>query len=91
MSDVFFRLTVRDKALNPRHNWIATISGATISAKYPTIGTFLSITILARNGFGEWGGRVTSLRVNGTAGSVTVTGDSFRSAFGLTSTWFNSR
>ena len=78
-------------ALNPRHNWIATISGATISAKYPTIGTFLSITILARNGFGEWGGRVTSLRVNGTAGSVTVTGDSFRSAFGLTSTWFNSR
>jgi len=78
-------------ALNPRHDWTATIAGSTISAKYPSIGTFTSITILARNGFGEWGGRVTSLRVNGTAGSVTVSGDSFRSAFGLTSTWFNPR
>jgi len=77
--------------LNPRHNWTATLTGAAISAKYPSIGTFMSITILARNGFGEWGGRVTSMRVNGTAGSVTVTGDSFRSAFGLTSTWFNPR
>ncbi|MBI4884933.1 MAG: hypothetical protein HY826_12855, partial [Actinobacteria bacterium] len=75
-------------ALNPRHNWTATISGAAISAKYPTIGAFVSLTILSRNGFGEWGGRVTSMRVNGAAGSVTVSGDSFRSAFGLTSTWF---
>ena len=78
-------------ALNPRHTWIATITGETIAAKYPSIGSFTSITILARNGFGEWGGRVTSLRVNGTIGSVTVSGDSFRSAFGLTSTWFNPR
>ncbi|CAN5469098.1 hypothetical protein BH10ACT2_BH10ACT2_11310 [soil metagenome] len=77
--------------LNPRHNWTATITGAAISAKYPSIGTFMSITVLARNGFGEWGGRVTSMRVNGTAGSVTVSGDAFRSAFGLTSTWFNTR
>ncbi len=78
-------------ALNPRHNWTATLTGAAISAKYPSIGTFMSITVLARNGFGEWGGRVASMRVNGTAGSVTVTGDAFRSAFGLTSTWFNTR
>lgn len=86
---------VRDEGdatpLNPRHTWTATITGAAISAKYPSIGTFMSITILARNGIGEWGGRVTSLRVNGTAGSVTVSGESFRSAFGLTSTWFTPR
>jgi SpoIID/LytB domain protein len=78
-------------ALNPRHRWTATLTAAAIAAKYPSIGTFSSVTILARNGFGEWGGRVTLMRVNGTTGSVTVTGDAFRSAFGLTSTWFNPR
>lgn len=76
---------------NPSHNWTVTLTGAAISAKYPSIGTFLSITVLARNGIGEWGGWVSSLRVTGTAGSVTVTGDSFRTAFGLKSAWFNQR
>jgi peptidoglycan hydrolase-like amidase len=78
-------------ALNPKHTWTVTITAAAISAKYPSIGTFTSITILSRNGYGEWGGRVTSMRVNGTNGSVTITGDQFRSAFGLTSTWFTPR
>ena len=77
--------------LNPRHNWTATLTAAAIAAKYPSIGTFTSVTVLARNGFGDWGGRVTSIRVTGTAGSVTVTGDAFKSAFGLTSNWFNPR
>ena len=76
---------------NPSHNWTVTLTGAAISAKYPSIGTFLSITVLARNGIGEWGGWVSSLRVNGTAGSVTVSGASFRTAFGLKSAWFNPR
>ncbi|MEQ1872344.1 MAG: SpoIID/LytB domain-containing protein [Ilumatobacteraceae bacterium] len=76
---------------NPSHNWTVTLTGAAISAKYPSIGTFLSITVLTRNGIGEWGGWVSSLRVTGTAGSVTVTGDSFRTAFGLKSAWFNPR
>ena len=76
---------------NPSHNWTVTLTGAAISAKYPSIGSFTSITILARDGNGEWGGWVRSVRVNGTAGSVTVTGDAFRSAFGLKSGWFNPR
>ena len=76
---------------NPNHNWTVTLTGAAISAKYPSIGTFTSISILERHGNGEWGGWVKSVRVNGTAGAVTVTGDAFRSAFGLKSAWFNPR
>ena len=76
---------------NPNHNWTVILTNAAISAKYPSIGVFTSITILGRDGNGEWGGWVTSVRVNGTAGAVTVTGDAFRSAFGLKSAWFNPR
>ncbi|MDO8390886.1 MAG: SpoIID/LytB domain-containing protein [Actinomycetota bacterium] len=80
-----------DTAPNPNHDWSATLTGNAIAAKYPTIGSFTSLEVLARNGYGDWGGRVTSLRVAGTSGSVTVTGDAFRSAMGLKSNWFNVR
>jgi SpoIID/LytB domain protein len=77
--------------LNPYHNWTVTLSGAAIAAKYPSIGTFIGLNVLTRNGFGEWGGRVLTLSVVGTAGSVTVSGSAFRSAMGLRDTWFNPR
>jgi SpoIID/LytB domain protein len=76
---------------NPYHSWTVTLSGSAIAAKYPAIGTFVALDVLSRNGFGEWGGRVQSLSVVGTAGSVTVTGSAFRSAMGLRDTWFNPR
>ena len=78
-------------AKNPYHNWTVTISGATIALRYPAIGAFTGLTVLTRNGFGEWGGRVLTLSVVGTAGSVTVTGAAFRTALGLRDTWFNVR
>ena len=77
-----------DTSLNPNYSWSTTIAGSTVSAKYPAIGTFTSLTVLARNGYGDWGGRVTSLSITGSAGSVTVTGDAFKSAMGLKSNWF---
>ncbi len=80
-----------DTVLNPNHRWTVTLTGAGIAAKYPSIGAFTGLTVLARNGFGEWGGRVTSLRVEGTLASVTVTGAKFRSAMGLRDTLFSVR
>ena len=77
--------------LNPNFSWSATLAGSAISNRYPSIGSFAGLTVLARNGLGDWGGRVTSMRVTGSAGSVTITGDQFRSAFGLKSNWFNVR
>jgi len=80
-----------DTSLNPNYNWTTTLLGSAVTAKYPSIGVFSSITVLARNGYGDWGGRVTSMRITGASGSVTVTGDQFRSAFSLKSNWFNVR
>ena len=77
--------------LNPYHNWTVTLTGGQLSGAYPSIGTFTTLTVLSRNGFGDWGGRVTSVKVQGTASSVTVTGDQFKSKFSLKSNWFNVR
>lgn len=73
---------------NPVHRWTAEIPVADIEARWPGLGSFAGIDILARNGLGDDGGRVTSMRIRFANGSVDVTGDQFRSAFGLRSTWF---
>ena len=78
-------------SLNPSFNWSVTLQGAAITAKYPSIGTFGAVTVLTRNGFGDWGGRVNTLKITGSAGAVTLTGDQFRSAFGLKTDLFNVR
>jgi len=71
------------------HSWSVLLSAATIEGKYPSIGKVQAITILGRDGRGEWGGRVTgNVRFSGTDGNVTVTGDQVRQAFGLKSNWF---
>lgn len=80
-----------DTAGNPNYRWTTTLTGSAITAKYPQIGVFDSITVLTRNGLGEWGGRVLTVRITGASGSVTITGDQFKSKFGLKSNWFNVR
>ena len=75
---------------NPRHTWTASITAAAIEHAYPSIGQFVGITITARTGQGDWGGRVVTMRVDGTSGSSTITGDQFRRAMGLTSNWFTT-
>jgi SpoIID/LytB domain protein len=73
---------------NPYHTWTQQLSGAAIEAAYPAIGSFIGTTITGRNGLGDLGGRVTTMTVDGTARSLTVTGDQFRAAMGLKSNWF---
>jgi SpoIID/LytB domain protein len=73
---------------NPNHNWSTSIPASTLSAVYG-IGTFQRIIVTARNGYGEWGGRVVTLQIQGTAKTVTVSGDAFKSTFGLKSNWFD--
>ncbi|WP_323791582.1 SpoIID/LytB domain-containing protein [Nocardioides sp.] len=68
--------------------WTATITDAQVSAALPAVGSLESIEVLARNGNGSFGGRVDSIRINGSKGSSTLTGDQFRSYFGLRSTMF---
>ena len=64
---------------------------ATSSASYPAIGTLTSIAVDTRDGNGEWGGRALDMTLTGTAGSVETTGEEFRLAVGLKSSWFTLR
>ena len=74
---------------NPHHDWTVSVAVPVVESKWPTIGTLTNITVLSRNGLGADGGRVKQLKLTGTAGSVTITGDAFRSALGLKSDWFS--
>jgi SpoIID/LytB domain protein len=81
------------------HSWTASVSAAQLESAYPSIGTFTSLTVDSRENLSgvdqnghtvgeQWGGRITSITVNGTAGSVTDTGAGFAANLGLMSPWF---
>jgi SpoIID/LytB domain protein len=75
---------------NPWHDWTRTVSVSTVESRWPSIGDLRSIDV-TRNGFGDWGGRVTSVTLVGSQGSVTLSGDTFPRAVGLPSNWFRVR
>ncbi len=64
------------------------ISAGNLERKYPRLGVLREIRITDRTGHGEWGGRVNRLVLDGSRGDVALSGDSFRWALGLRSTWF---
>lgn len=81
---------------DPVHSWKASLPVAALEARYPSVGTVTQMVVTARTGNGEWGGRVVSARLDGTAGSVTLTGEDLRNtrpypayADGLRSSWFS--
>ncbi|GAA2071785.1 hypothetical protein GCM10009821_07170 [Aeromicrobium halocynthiae] len=73
---------------NPNRSWTQNVPVSTIRARYPSIGTPQRLRITQRNGHGADGGRVTSMQIIGSSGTVTVTGPAARAAFGLKSDWF---
>ncbi len=75
-------------ACNTNHVWRAEISVGTVEAAYPSIGTFENLVVTERNGYGDWGGRVEELKLEGSTGSIEVTGSAFAAGFGLRSDWF---
>jgi SpoIID/LytB domain protein len=74
---------------NESNKWSVTRQRSDIEAAFPTVGRLLSIDVIERNGLGEWGGRAKKVRVKGTSGSTTVTGEDFRWALGLKSSWIS--
>lgn len=72
---------------NPVHDWTVTVTDDRIESAWPAIGDLRTVEVLSRDGNGQWGGRVGSLRLAGSSGAVTVSGDAFRSGLGLRSTW----
>jgi hypothetical protein len=74
---------------NPVHEWTVSIDSSRIEKAYPSIGTLRRIHVVRRDGNGDWRGRVWTLVLDGTKADVSVSGDSFRSTFGLRSSWFS--
>ena len=72
---------------NSVHSWSLRLTDTQLESHWPSIGNLTRITVLDRDGNGDWGGRVQSLRLVGSAGRVTVSGDTFRSVLGLRSDW----
>ncbi len=70
-----------------RH-WTDTVTAREIQRAFPAIGTFQRVVVVSRDGNGEWNGRVLKIRLVGSRTSTTITGDDFRSIFGLRSSWF---
>ncbi len=80
-----------DWAGNPVHDWSLRLPDTRLESAWPAIGNLTRITVTARDGNGDWGGRVRSLTLTGTSGRVVVSGDTFRSVLGLRSTWLTFR
>ena len=76
-------------ACNPNHDWTATLPISSIESMYPSLGTLTGITVTARNGLGDMGGRVMSLSLIGTNGTVPLAGYTFQWNFNLNSDWFS--
>ena len=72
---------------NPNHSWSTKISDTVIESHWPGIGNLTRINVTRRDGNGQWGGRVGSVRLVGSGGRVVVSGDTLRSVLGLRSTW----
>lgn len=78
-----------DRVDNPRyHTWQHSISDRDIERRWPALGDLTRISVQTRDGNGQWGGRVLQMTLTGTRGTVRATGDDFRLAFGLNSSWF---
>jgi len=74
---------------NPMHTWTTTLTKASIQKAYPAVGTLKRVLVTQRDGHGDWYGRVESLTLDGSKKNVVLTGDAFRSKFGLRSSWFH--
>jgi len=78
-----------DTASNPVHTWSEPLTAARIRNAYPSIGTLRRIRVTERNGHGQWQGRVIRMVLDGGRNDVVLSGDTFRSTFGLRSNWFS--
>jgi stage II sporulation protein D len=70
---------------NPYNTWTATIKAAAIEKALPAIGTLVSVEVTKRDSHGI---RATEVEITGTDTSTEISGDDFRSWFGLRSTYF---
>jgi stage II sporulation protein D len=76
---------------NPHHDWKVSLDDGRIESAWSSLGNLRRIVVVSREGEGQWGGRVRSVRFVGSRNSVTVSGDTLRSTLGLKSTYLTFR
>lgn len=78
-----------DAAVSPYRGWTTTVTPASIQARWPKIGQLTGLKVTPSTANAPGAGYVASVTITGTGGSVSVSGDTFRSFAGLRSTWFS--
>lgn len=68
-------------------SWTSTLTRSQVQSAFPAIGVAQRIVITGRDGHGTWGGRVTTARLEGSAGSTTISGDRLRTLGGFKSSY----
>lgn len=68
--------------------WTRSIKASDIERRWPSVGTLRGLRVTSRDGAGAWGGRVRSIAIVGRRATVTVSGSTFQSRFGLRSRLF---
>jgi stage II sporulation protein D len=74
---------------NPYHRWRRHIDVSGLNSAHPRLGGLKAIRVAQRSGQGRWGGRVERLVLIGRRHKAVMSGDLFRSIFGLPSEWFS--
>ena len=67
--------------------WTSSLMRSQVHSGFPAIGTAKRVVITGRDGHGTWGGRVTTARLEGSAGSTTISGDRLRTLGGFKSSY----
>lgn len=85
---------------NSVHAWKASLPATDLQRAFPAVGTLTRLRVVSRDGFGEWGGRVRTVVLEGVSStgaptSVSTTGAAIRTlrswpatSDGLKSTWW---
>ena len=71
--------------------WTDSVGAAEVERALPALGRFERVGVVERDGNGQWGGRVISIQLVGSQATTTISGETFRSYFGLNSSWFTLR
>ncbi|WGL51671.1 SpoIID/LytB domain-containing protein [Nocardioides sp. BP30] len=78
-----------DAAVSPYRGWSTSVTPAAIEQRWPAIGQLTGVKVTPSSANAPGAGYVATVTLSGTGGSVTVSGDAFRSFAGLRSTWFS--
>ena len=74
---------------NPNHSWTSQVSSRAVERAFPWLGNLTGISVDKRDGHGKWNGRVLTMTLAGSNDTRSISGDTFRSALGLRSTWID--